>query len=278
MSSAGGEVCGTTSPVDMSGEMLVGAGAQYKPGSGGSYIGLFDNAYVKVAGIYTDRIYICATDRAAKCTIGSATDHIDGASSFTLNPTQAIADQSPHAGGPGRALTLNYSYSFCQTLVDAQGTEWSSEDATSCSDGKILPDSPAVCVINGGADLNVALGELERSAITTTPASGGAGNTKKTLSVDCSGDLVATVKTQFQYTALSVNENQVVATTNDKLGVAIIYQGKVVKPTDTFDETYKIGSTNIDLEFAAVRDSGTATKDIATGDFTASAVMVMTQQ
>jgi hypothetical protein len=60
--------------------------------------------------------------------------------------------------------------------------------------------------------------------------------------------------------------------------VAIIYNGKVVSPTDVFDETYQLGTNNINLEFQVVHDSSVATKDIATGDFSASAVMVMTQQ
>ncbi|MEN4978175.1 fimbrial protein [Erwinia billingiae] len=262
----------------MDGEMMVGTGATYKPGVSDSFFGLFSSAFVKVAGVYIDRIHICPTTTKSKCTIAASTDQIDGAQSFMLNMTQPISDQSPNAGGPAKALTLNYSYSFCQTLVDDQGNEWSSEDATSCADGKILPNSPPVCSINSGANLNVELGTLERSAITSTPVSGVAGNIKKTVAVVCTGDLVANVKTQFQYTPITVNENQVVATSNKNLGVAIFYQGKVVGPENTFDETFTIGTTNIDFEFSAVRDSKVATKDIATGDFSASAVMVMTMQ
>lgn len=96
--------------------------------------------------------------------------------------------------------------------------------------------------------------------------------------MSCDGDLATTVKTQFQYTPIAVSNNQVVSTSNSNLGVAIIYKGSVVSPTDAFTETYQVGTTNIDLEFAAVRDPTVETKDIATGDFTASAVMVMTVQ
>jgi hypothetical protein len=231
-------ICSTSFDSDSTGVMLIGAGATYEPGIASTAFGAFSNAYVVVPGIYTDRIYICATNTASKCTIKNSNDSIDGANAVNLNTASLIIVQGFNAGGPAVKKTINYSFSICQVLVDSRGTEWRSDDATSCSDGKIFPDHPSVCTINEGLDLDIALGQLERSAITTTPTMGASGNIKKSLSVSCDGDLATTVKTQFQYTPIAVSNNQVVSTSNSNLGVAIIYKGSVVSPTDAFTETY----------------------------------------
>ncbi|MEN4978170.1 fimbrial protein [Erwinia billingiae] len=271
-------VCEPDYASNASGVYMVGAGGEYKPGEGTGTLGHFVNTFAAVAGTYSDRVYICPTETANRCTIAASDDHIDGAATFFVNTTVSIDLQNIIAGGSSVYKKVPYSFSFCQVLVDKNGVEWGSTDATSCSDAKLLPDQPAACTLNAGESLDVKLGQLERAAITTSPTKGAEGNVRKSVAVVCTGDLAANVITQFQYTPVTVNGNQVVATTNSNLGVAILYQGKVVSPTDQFNEKWPIGTKYSILEFEAVRDPAVATKDIATGDFSACVVMVMTQQ
>lgn len=275
-----GLICVSSPEADATGIMLVGPGASYEPGYllGFSYLGVFDNAYAPFSGVYRDRIYICQANSAGLCLISKSSDHIDGANSFSLDSSRPIGQQYPNAGGAATAKKIDYSYSYCQVLIDKNGKEWVSTDKTSCSDGSILPDHPSVCSINGGADLDINFGQIDRAGIISSPEAGNSGNIKKTISVDCSGDANINVKTQFKYASMAFNNNQFVATSNSNLGVAIIYKGKLVNPDIASEDEYEIGTTSIDLEFAAVRDPNVATKAIATGDFTSSAVMVMTLQ
>lgn len=95
----------------------------------------------------------------------------------------------------------------------------------------------------------------------------------------CTLDSGTTVTTTFGFTALTIlgGSAKAIRTTTPGLGIAIHYNGKIVSPSDSFTETFTAGVTNIDLEFEAVRDPTMPIKDIATGGFTASAIMVMTE-
>jgi hypothetical protein len=201
-----------------------------------------------------------------------------------LVPNISISDQNPNFGTVEGGLgSPAMAYQICLFLVDDVNNVWYPDSSLpyACHTGTappLTPVEPVTCSLNSDQGLTVAFNELDRSTIGASPASKTSGNIEKTIPVTCSGESAFTVKTKFTFTPISVSNNQVVATSNPNLGVAIIYNGKVVSPTDVFDETYQTGTTNVGIEFQVIHDSSVATKDIATGDFSASAVMVMTQQ
>jgi hypothetical protein len=243
-----------------------------------------DNNTVPEEGNYYIDILMCPANKVAQCTPTSgfvgftvAQNHIH------LLPNIPLSQQNTDFGPGARSTEMDSTSNITMCLVLGNADDNSSYSDSNlpypCAGATPLkPAVPSTCSINSSQGLNVAFNEIDRADISTTPASQTSGNVEKTIPVTCTGVTAFTVKTKFTFTPITVSNNQVVASSNPNLGVAIIYNGKVVSPTDVFDETYQLGTNNINLEFQVVHDSSVATKDIATGDFSASAVMVMTQQ
>ena len=170
---------------------------------------------------------------------------------------------------------------MCLYLVSSNGTKYMTQDTESfnCPYAPGLPDTPSIpdtsCTINGGNALSVSLGTLERSEIPTAPDVTSAIN--KTVSVNCTGGKV-TVNMQMSYTPVSIGSGQAVKTSANGVGAAIFYGDKALAPADITPLTFAEGSNTLTLGFQAVRDATVQLKDIPTGAFTASAVLVMTQQ
>ncbi|MET4891740.1 fimbrial protein [Morganella morganii] len=145
-----------------------------------------------------------------------------------------------------------------------------------CEDAHKLPVEPVKCTFNNGADLDVQLGKLERTDIavksgTTTPVT-------KDIAIKCDGNIVYSANMKLEFTPISVSNEQVVSTSTTGLGVAVLYNGKAVQPGQTFPLSYQPGIHTLTLGFEAVRDPAVAATDLKTGDFTASAVLVFTEQ
>lgn len=231
---------------------------------------------VPKTGEYSLRLYICGG--ASPCTVGTSFMHVDTKplqfeSSLPINYKNYIFDYEGDIPIPQKKVTSCYTlYGFGQDLALNGGYK------LFCADVTPAPAEPTKCTINAGADLSVSLGTLDRTDIPTTPKNNGNNVVIKSIPVTCTGDAEINVKTQFKYTPITVNNNNVISTTNSNIGVAIIYKDAVVNNSDSIDETYQNGTTNINLGFEAVRDPKVAIKDITTGDFSADAVMVMTQQ
>ncbi|MCR6469042.1 fimbrial protein [Enterobacter sp. HG048] len=161
----------------------------------------------------------------------------------------------------GKIYTLDLGYQLCKI-----------------NSSPPLPPTPQVdtsCTINSGNALSVSLGSLDRATLPTTPSSGTAKHIK--IPVSCTGGDV-TVSMNITYTAITIGSTQAVKTSANGVGTAIIYNNAAVTPTSKATINLKSGSNTVDLGFQAIRDSAVAVKDIPTGAFTASAVMVMTQQ
>lgn len=63
------------------------------------------------------------------------------------------------------------------------------------------------------------------------------------------------------------------------IGVAIYYDNKLISNSDELqEESYKLGYSYVNITFSPVRDKSIALKDTGTGEFTASVVMIMTEQ
>lgn len=270
--------CLTNADGNSTGIYGVGAGQEFPDNGKGTYpIGKW-RQYAPFSGAYKMRLHLCYGIGHSRCTLARSSDYRDSRNSVKLNSRAMIYEQTPDFGGLIGATTSQAAM-LCMTLVDTHNVEWSSSDATSCQDAGRLPDTPATCYLNGNADLNVDMGTLERSSIATVPASGGPNNIKKTLPVLCTRDAGTTVLTTIQFTPITVSGSEVVSTSISNLGVAIFYDGKLIGPSSSpLTETFQVGYTDREFEFQAVRTSGVAIKDIPTGAFTASAVMIMTEQ
>ncbi|MCS3600983.1 hypothetical protein M2371_000169 [Buttiauxella sp. BIGb0471] len=159
------------------------------------------------------------------------------------------------------------------------GTEFAIPNSTNCSGSTPIPPTPPVkptsCTLNNSSDLSVPLGTVERSEIVTTPGTGTVKNVD--IPVTCTGGDVG-VNMQLSYTPISVSGQNVVKSSTNGLGVSIIYGSKVLSPTDTTPLSFIEGSNTLNLGFEMVRDPTVTISDVPTGDFTASAIMIMTQQ
>ncbi|MFU2317529.1 fimbrial protein [Rahnella sp. PCH160] len=136
-----------------------------------------------------------------------------------------------------------------------------------------MPDTS--CTLNNGNDLSVNLGTVDRAQMPTVPGSGSMRHIQ--VPVDCTGGDV-TVNMQLNYTPISLSGGQVIKSSSNGLGVSVVYNSKILSTTDVTPVTFLSGSNSMDLAFQAVRDPAVEIKDVPTGAFTASAVLVMTQQ
>lgn len=252
--------------------------------------GVLEGVYVPFTGTYFVRMHYCRVaeeDNAdsygfvegQRCTLEGSYMSVDSLKKAEVSSQVALDYLDSDFGGGVGSGTLPYPSSMCFTLVDTYGNEWGDVNSlSSCVDANPLPHIPAVCYINYGKDLNVNFGTIERSKINLNPHSGDLGNVQKNTTVLCTRDANVAVKTKFSFTPVNINGNQVVSTGSDKMGVAIIYNGKVVTPEDVFSETYSKGITNINLEFEMIRQAGNDLGEIPTGEFSADAIMIMTMQ
>lgn len=138
------------------------------------------------------------------------------------------------------------------------------------------PPQPVIsCSINSGNSLSVNLGTLDRAVIPTVP--GSAQTQTAQFPVTCTGGAVS-MKMQLNYTPVTVSGTQVINSSVNGVGVAVSYNDKILSPSDVTTMQLAQGTTSVTLKFGAVRNPSVAVGDIKTGPFTASAVLVMTQQ
>ena len=261
----------------MDGTALFGANGKFDAGNGISTDAEFSGSYVPYDGEYKIREHICSSSVQARCSVKSSSMYIDSAKTNNINSKQDINSQGINWGGNGRSLSVPYSFNMCFTLVSSDGHEWSKQTGTECSDASTLPTVPAICTINYNDDLPVAFGNVERNSI-SAQVGGTDKKITKTVPVQCTGDSALTMSMTFKYTPMSVGGDQVVQTSTQGLGVAILYNGKAMKPTDAVDMAFQPGASQFDLEFEAVRSPSVAENNIAAGDFSANAVLVMTEK
>ncbi|EGT5711720.1 fimbrial protein [Cronobacter dublinensis subsp. dublinensis] len=182
-------------------------------------------------------------------------------------------------------LPQNIWYALCIAMVKdddpSKGVALVSTLGYTRCGGSLPPPSPTPpvpdtsCTINNNNALSVSLGTLNRDEIPTVPDSGSA--ISKTISVVCTGGAL-TANMQLNYTPVSIGSGQAVKSSANGVGAAIFYNNKLLAPTDVTAVNFLEGSNTLTLGFQAVRDATVALKDIPTGAFTASAVLVMTQQ
>ena len=139
------------------------------------------------------------------------------------------------------------------------------------------PQPPTSCTINNGNPLNVNLGTVDRAQMSISPGTGSIRHIQ--IPVECTGEVSGiTTNMQLTYTPLTVNGSDVIQTSTNGLGITIMYDSKPLSPTDITPVTFNIGQNNLDIGFEVVRNPDVGVGGIATGAFTASAVLILTQQ
>ena len=252
-------------------------GTTITPGKLATWLPAYEMGYVEYAGIWFMRAHICEKS-GGDCTISRSSSFVDSANKWQLVPDKSLNMQNLDAGGASTSMTIPYDFNMCYTFVDDAGREWSTGDRWDCADGRALPLQPVTCSINAGGALDVAFGDVDRNILGSSIIKGSASNILKSVAVVCNGDLSASLTTTFEFTPMVSGSQQSVQTSTPGLGVGIIYNGGVVNTTDEYTATYAPGTTTVNLEFGAVRDNKVSSGGIATGEFNASAVMIMTQQ
>jgi len=200
-----------------------------------------------------------------------------------IDASKNLYQQNVSLSGSGYYTVTLYQgeiLSECAYIVDSSGKRYllGPDNGAKCN-GSPLPPTPPIpdtfCTINNANALSVSLGALNRDEIPTVPDSGSA--ISKTISVVCTGGTVS-ANMKLNYTPISIGSSQAVKTSANGVGTAIFYDSKALSPSDVTSVNFLEGSNSLTLGFQAVRDSTVALKDIPTGAFTASAVLVMTQQ
>lgn len=278
-----GAICWWDAASTANGKINVIKATTFSGTNGFSVTGPMGSNYVPYTSVWKMMYYICplAVDpyhTKAACTIKASSASYESTVSNNISSTSTLGSQTVDFTTGNGSIPANSSICYALKDVNNPSIIWRSSDARMCSDAHTLPATPSTCYLNYQEVLNVDLGTLERSTIATTAHAGDKGNVSKPIQILCTRDGGVTVKTTFQYTAIAINGVGVVSTANNALGVAIIYKGKVVTPSSSFQETFKSGYTTVNLEFEAVRDAAISTDKLPTGAFTASAVMVMTEQ
>lgn len=277
-----GPICWFTWDGAVNGNGLFGAGAKFKHSVGVTLNAELTQSYVPYAGTYWLRAYLCPSSGLGKCSVDKASEWIGTVQSATLNPNSSVSAQNPNFGGSASTKTISYAFNLCFAISDPDGKIWTSNEGIMCqpdSGASELPDTPAICYINYGHDLDVNMGNIERGEINTSIQYGSEKNVKKNVAVYCHNDTAVTVSTSFSFTPININGNEVIATSSSNLGIALFYNGELVSPSSTpVTETFSSGDTLRELEFQAVRNPDFPSKNIPVGGFTASAVMIMTQQ
>ena len=230
--------------------------------------------YVPHSGYYTVILYAYPPGNWSQAMFNES-------SRVYISSDKSISEQSLYVTTSDRNTSVylyNKTVYNCYSLKDDAGNYYSLNSVT-CRGDTPLPPTPTpdtACTLNSGNALNVNLGTVDRSQLTTTP---GVGSVKHILvNVNCTGGVDVTVNMQLNYTPISITGTQIVKSTANGLGVAIIYNGKTLASADVTPVTFLSGSNTLDLSFQAVRDPTVDVGDVPTGAFTASAVLVMTQQ
>ncbi|MEG0716500.1 MAG: fimbrial protein [Morganella sp. (in: enterobacteria)] len=268
-------------------EWKVGAGAYY---GAGQYVGMRlntvtegdDQAYVPLSGLFELKMYWCPVpENMDTCSKASGTFLVSGGivkldSGIPLREQSIVANNfyrgSPSAGG--YCITLSH----VDTGYEYRGNMGYGPDGRGifCGDVYKLPVFPPKCSFNNGSNLDIQLGTLNRGDIAvksgmTTPVS-------RELTINCVGNTSYNANMRLEYTPITVSNENVVSTSTNGLGVAVLYKGKAIQPGESFPLSYQPGINTLTLGFEAVRDPAMAVSDLKTGDFTANAVLVFTEQ
>ncbi|OBU10920.1 fimbrial protein [Morganella psychrotolerans] len=240
------------------------------------------HAFVPYPGNFQLKLYWCNYPaNMDTCSKAGGTVLITG-ELVRLEPTRSLDEQKIYINDQTRKAPSAGGYCFTisdpETGYEYRGNMGYGPDGRGkfCEDAYKLPVEPPKCIFNSDADLDIQLGQLERGDIAVK--AGASSPVTKDITVSCGGNIVYNANMKLDYTPISVSNDNVVSTSTKGLGVAVLYKGKAIQPGDSFPLSYQPGINTLTLGFEAVRDPAMASGDLKTGDFTANAVLVFTEQ
>lgn len=246
---------------------------EFKSGRGDNVAAGFSGNYVPYAGLWRARLHLCPSVFKNHCSAFSSI-YVDSLKQVALTGRSSILSQKPNFGGAMPA-SFKEGYSGCWTFVAEDGSEWNTKAGRTCQDSHQLPEEPTDCMLNYGEALDVALGDLDKERISVAPGQGS--RVVKVVPVMCKGDATMDAKMQIDYTPVTFGKVSMASSSTRGLGVAIFYNGQSVSPSDSFDMRFEPGSSSFELGFEAIRDAIMSLDDLATGAFSASAVVRITE-
>ncbi|CAI0731289.1 Uncharacterised protein [Serratia quinivorans] len=162
--------------------------------------------------------------------------------------------------------------SACIEYQDQNGRWWGHKTTWGlCGTAHEPPTSPDHCMVMSQSDWDISFGNVERMDI---PTSGGTEQTKA-LKLSCLGTKAHDFSVKLNMTPTSWSTTQLV-TTNPDLGIAVSVGGTAAKLGESF-KMKVTGSGSKTLGFSVLRNPKTKALDVATGDFTASGTLVVSE-
>ncbi|CAI2045153.1 Uncharacterised protein [Serratia fonticola] len=185
---------------------------------------------------------------------------------------------------PYYCIAANFGWAKGPPYYPAYIAEWGS--STYSFRGTEMPQRPMGCLATAPtpqrADrctvspdnvMNVELGLTERESIPTT--SGMTRNAEKTFAINCEGHENHAINVKLAMTPTPWSNGQI-ATSNPTLGVSMSADGKLLNNNDSFLLNVN-GRGVVTLGFSLLRDPRKSSTDIATGKYSASATLIVTE-
>ncbi|WP_426505370.1 fimbrial protein [Serratia proteamaculans] len=163
-------------------------------------------------------------------------------------------------------------HSACIAFRDDSGIWWALTTTWGeCGTAKQPPSTPDSCKVSSAGDWNIPFGSVDRSEISTSDGT----EKTKDLTLVCTGATAHDFSVKLNMTPTSWSTSQL-ATSNPDLGIEVTVGGTAAKLGESF--TMKVtGSGSKTLGFSVLRNPTTKAMDIATGDFTASGTLEVSE-
>ncbi|MDJ0034569.1 hypothetical protein C7431_104188 [Pantoea allii] len=239
--------------------------------------------YPQYSGNYNAVMFFCQSTTAVKCTISTANYQIHTRTVNQLNTTKTISKTKPNFGGAANALENQPSASFCVALQNTNGTDDAyyvdPKEPYSCSDGVPLPVEAATCYINRGKDIQVHFGDIKRTDLTDSPEAPAAIYKEINIPITCTRDAGISLKMAILFTSL-VGQYHTISTTATGVNIIPFYDGHFSQDSDNNQgesTVYQYGIHEKNVRFYLFRDPDVKVKDIPLGPFSASSVMILTE-
>ena len=139
------------------------------------------------------------------------------------------------------------------------------------NDAGILTSS---CTINNGQAIDVPFGKIRSDFITNNPEEASI-RIDKSLTYHCNRAVTQDISIKL-YADVSTFSSQAIKSTNKDVGIVMMRNEKVVSPNTSFNTTLINGQGADTITFVPLKGTSVDALDIASGPFSASAILVMT--
>lgn len=242
-----------------------------------TYSGVQGRGYVPPDVTYvTPTLQVCSGAIAGDCKSGQSTRSVSEGTGWSCTPGEAWADCMNRAVGNPAVLEgqfLGGENGACLIFRDQKGGEWSTDYyGYACGKSKSPPPTPDNCAVTSSENWDIAFGNLERGDISYSSSN----EKTKDLTLTCTGKNTHDFSVKLNMTPASWSTSQL-ATSNPDLGVQITVGGVAAKLGDSF--IMKVpGNASKTLGFSVLRNPKIKALDVATGDFSASGTLVVSEQ